>query len=293
VDDGRDTRVATARLVLFSSALAGLAVVLWSTQLAGLPALPGDHPQIPIAVFVLAFAAAELVSVHIETRGEAHALTFSEIPFVLGLLFAAPEELILARVVSGLFVLAVVRRQSWHKLYFNLSLFAAEIALGATVYRELLGSSDPASVAGWVPAFVALLAASMLDFTSVTIAISIYSGWPGRRLVGQVFLFGTLCALANTSTGLALAVSIWDRSYTGLLIVAVIAALYILYRAYMGLNERHKNLEHLHDFTRSLGDASEIEDLEEAVARGAREILRGEQVALLLPPVRDGVAGTR
>ena len=31
----------------------------------------------------------------------------------------------------------------------------------------------------------------------------------------------------------------------------------------------------------------------EAVALGAREILRGEHVALLLPPVRDGVPASR
>ena len=34
-------------------------------------------------------------------------------------------------------------------------------------------------------------------------------------------------------------------------------------------------------------------ELEEAVARGAREILRGEHVALLLPPVREGVQASR
>ena len=293
MDDGRATTVATARLVAFSLGLAAFSAAVWWTQLRGVEVLPGTHPDIPILFFVLAFAATELVSVHLESRGEAHALTFSEIPFVAGLLFAAPEELLAARVLSGLFVLAIVRRQSWHKLLFNLSLFAAEIAIGTAVYRELVGSSDPASVAGWPPAFVALLAASFLDFASVTVAISIYSGWPGRRLVATVLMFGGISCLANSSTGLAVSISVWDRSYTGVLIVAVVAALFALYRAYMGLTERHKNLETLHDFTRSLGDAVEIEELEEAVGSGAREILRGEHVALLLPPVRDGVPATR
>ncbi len=168
----------------------------------------------------------------------------------------------------GSFVLAIVRRQSWHKLFFNLSLFAAEIAVGAAVF-----SRDPcvdrSRHSGRVAAaFIALLTASALDFASVTVAISIYSGWPGRRLVAQVVLFGGLSCLANTATGLALAISIWDRTYSGILICAVAGALYALYRAYMGLTERHKNLETLHDFTRSLGDAVEISDLEEAVARG-------------------------
>jgi diguanylate cyclase (GGDEF)-like protein len=58
------------------------------------------------------------------------------------------------------------------------------------------------------------------------------------------------------------------------------------------LTERHKNLETLHDFTRSLG-GSELDELERAVVHGAREILRGEYGALLLPPVRSDTPATR
>jgi len=285
-------RRATARLVVFSATLAVMSVGVWLAGLQGVEALPGSPISVSILIFTVAFAGTELVSVHVESRGEAHAITFSEVPFVAGLIFAAPDELILARVISGLIVLGVVRRQSWHKLVFNLSLFAAEIAVGAFVFREVLGNADPSSPAGWPAAFVALLAAQVLDFAAVTIAISLYSGWPGRRSVQQVFLFVALSCLANTSAGLAFAVSIWDGSYTGVLILAVITALYVLYRAYMGLTERHKNLSTLHGFTRSLG-GSDLEELERNVVLGAREILRGEHGMLLLPPVRAGVPATR
>jgi diguanylate cyclase (GGDEF)-like protein len=285
-------RRATARLVAFSATLGVLSLWVWWAGLQGIEALPGSPITVPIVFFTLAFAGTELVSVHVESRGEAHAITFSEVPFVAGLIFAAPDELILARVISGLIVLGIVRRQSWHKLVFNLSLFAAEIAVGAFVYREVLGGADPSSPAGWPAAFIALLSAQVLDFAAVTMAISLYSGWPGRRSVQQVFLFVTLSCLANTSAGLAFSVSIWDESYTGVLILAVIAALYVLYRAYMGLTERHKNLSTLHGFTRSLG-GSELAELERNVVLGAREILRGEQGMLLLPPVRAGIPATR
>src|SRR5687767_4402537 len=113
VDDQRAARLATARLLVFSLTLTAFSVVLWQLRLRGLDALPGSPIELSILWFTAAFAATELVSVHLESRGEAHALTFSEIPFVAGLLFAAPEELILARVLSGLFVLAVIRRQSF------------------------------------------------------------------------------------------------------------------------------------------------------------------------------------
>jgi diguanylate cyclase (GGDEF)-like protein len=52
-------------------------------------------------------------------------------------------------------------------------------------------------------------------------------------------------------------------------------------------------LETLHDFTRGLGGSLEIHELERAVVEGARSILRGEQGALLLPPIRDTAPATR
>jgi diguanylate cyclase (GGDEF)-like protein len=289
----REVRLAAARLLAFSVGLIGLSAGLWYFRLDGLDVLEGAPVAVPIVAFAIAFAFTEVVSVHLESRGEAHALTFSEIPFVVGLLLASPEELILARLVSGFVVLGILRRQSWHKLVFNLSLFAAEIAVGATVYRELLSSPNPVSTSAWPAAFAAMLCAQFVDFAAVTTAITLYSGWPGRRLVRQVLLFGGISCLANTSTGLAFVSSVWDETYSGLLFVAVVVILFVLYRAFMGLTERHKNLELLHDFTRGLGGSLEIQELERAVAEGARQILRGGQGALLLPPIREGAPATR
>ncbi|MEX2293735.1 MAG: EAL domain-containing protein, partial [Acidimicrobiales bacterium] len=59
------------------------------------------------------------------------------------------------------------------------------------------------------------------------------------------------------------------------------------------LSERHKSLSTLHDFTRGLSGSLEMQELERAVVEGARDILRGEQGMLLLPPVRDGAPATR
>jgi diguanylate cyclase (GGDEF)-like protein len=291
-DEQRAARLATTRLIAFSLSLTAVAIGVWWMWLRGLGPLPGAPFEVSIAFLACAFAVTELVSVHLESRGEAHAITFSEIPFVAGLLFAAPDELVLARVFSGLLVLGLVRRQSWHKLVFNLSLFAAEIAVGAAVYRAILGTADPASVGAWPAMFAAIIASQLLDFVAVTGAISIYSGWLGGRLVRQVVLYGGLSSLANTATGLAISVSVWNQTYSGALIVAVVIALFALYRSFMGLTERYKNLATLHDFTRALAEA-EPGQLEEAVAEGALTILRGERAALLTPPGRDGDPATR
>src|SRR3546814_10384202 len=194
---------------------------------------------------------------------------------------------------GGLIVLGLVRRQCCHKRIFNLTLFAAEISLGVFIYRELLGDSSPTGPGAWGAVFIALIAAQLLDVAAVSGAITLYSGWPGAREVRQVLLIATLICIANTSTGLAIAVSIWDKSYIGFLMASIVVALFVLNRAYLGLTERHKSLETLHDFTRQLGGSLEIHELEQAVVQGARTILRGEQGALLLPPIREGESASR
>ena len=66
-----------------------------------------------------------------------------------------------------------------------------------------------------------------------------------------------LVAFANTAVGIILVGSLWERVLPRACSSCVVACvLFVLYRAYTRLTERHKNLETLHDFTRSLGDAS-------------------------------------
>src|SRR5690606_9507524 len=93
----RDARLATVRLVMFSAFLAIGAAALWAGSLRFTGPLDGAPVHVSWIVLALAFAVTELVSVHIESRGEAHALTFSEIPLVVGLILSTPEETIAAR----------------------------------------------------------------------------------------------------------------------------------------------------------------------------------------------------
>lgn len=243
-------------------------------------------------VLAAAFAATEVIAVHMESRGEAHALTFSEVPYVAGLLLASPDDLLIGRLLGGFIILGMLRRQSRHKLIFNLAMFAAEATTASFTFRLLLGDASPVEIEGWPALFGAMLAAHVICTCAVTLGITMFSGWPGRVVVRQVVFFGTVAVVANTAGGLALMTTVWEKSYTGILVLAIVGALFVLYRAYTGLSERHKNLETLHDFTRSLG-GSELQELQKAVVLGARQILRGEHGALLLPPVRDGVPGTR
>src|SRR3546814_12053181 len=96
-------------------------------------------------------------------------------------------------------------------------------------------------------------------------------------MIREVAIFGAVVNLANTTAGLAMITSIWERSNVGVLLLGLALLLFLLYRSFTRLGERHKSLETLHDFTRQLGGSLEIHELEQAVVQGARTILRGEQ----------------
>src|SRR5687768_16813960 len=62
--------------------------------------LDGAPFELNWIVLAAAFAATEVIAVHMESKGEAHALTFSEIPYVAGLLLASPDDLLIGRLVG-------------------------------------------------------------------------------------------------------------------------------------------------------------------------------------------------
>jgi diguanylate cyclase (GGDEF)-like protein len=280
----------TLALVVPLLAIAGVALV---GPLRGVGYLEGAPFHLPLFGVFLGFVAAELLAVEIESRSEAHSVNFGELTYVAALVFATPTDVVLGRVLAMAVAMGLVRRQSFHKLLVNVSMTGVEAAVACMVFHAVLGTNSPSEPAGWLAVYGATASSYMVSTALVTIAITVFSGFPGRRMIEQVIVVGGVVAFANTTVGIILVGSLWNESYLGLLVGVVAAVLFILHRSYTRLGERHKNLETLHDFTRSLGDATEIAELEEAVALGAREILRGEHVVLLLPPVRDGVQASR
>jgi diguanylate cyclase (GGDEF)-like protein len=289
----RARAVAELRLGLLTVLLVGLGSTLWWTDLASRAPHPDAPFHIPVLVLLAAFVAVEFTSLHVESRGDAHSITFSEVPLVVGLLLSTPGEVAIARLVAGVLVLGLVRRQGLSKLSINLSMFFAEVAVAAAVLHTIIDGRVPIDPAAWWGVFGGLLAAHLLGVLAVTMAITLHSGWPSIELIRQVVLFGTASCLANTAIGLALVGSVWSGAYGGFLFALVALVLYMVYRAYTALRERHKSLETLHDFTRTLGGSVELDEVEQAVLLGARSILRAEQGALLLPPVREGQPATR
>src|SRR5512144_1046194 len=126
-----------------------VAALLWG-------ALPQRAPFIrpfPWPVLAGLFALSEAFVIHLHLRRESQGISLSEISLVLGLLFAAPLELAVARLVGELPVF--LRRQTPLKAVFNLAQHAAAVGLAGTVYAAVLGGAPPLSTRGWVAAYLA------------------------------------------------------------------------------------------------------------------------------------------
>ena len=83
-----------------------------------------SHRAMPWLALAALFYAAEILVVHFQFRREIHTFSLSEIPFVLGLLFATPVEFVLANVIGAALALVIHRRQAPIKLAFNVAQFA-------------------------------------------------------------------------------------------------------------------------------------------------------------------------
>ncbi len=73
------------------------------------------------AVIVALYVIADYVAVELPFRGTTHALVLYVVPLLLGLVFLAPNVLVLASVCSSIIAFAVVRRQNPMKVAYNVA----------------------------------------------------------------------------------------------------------------------------------------------------------------------------
>ena len=102
-------------------------------------AAPDVSVRLPWWVLAAAFVATEACVVHIHFRRSAHSFTLGEIPLVLGLLFAAPADVVLAWVVGSALVLAFQRGIPRLRVAFNVAQIGATAGLAGVVFVAVGG----------------------------------------------------------------------------------------------------------------------------------------------------------
>src|SRR3954468_6058451 len=104
------------------TAVAIAAVAAWQHWDTG---SDGLHTRMNGWLLAAMFAVTQAAPLHVQRAREARAVTLSEIPFVLGLLFVSPLAFVLARTAGGAATVIFRQRQyrSPVKLAFNVVLF--------------------------------------------------------------------------------------------------------------------------------------------------------------------------
>jgi signal transduction histidine kinase/CheY-like chemotaxis protein len=284
-----------APIWLLDLALAGAAAGV-AVFVAGEPALVGAPVRLEWWALAPLFYLAELLVIHLPFRKDAYTFTLSEIPLVLGLFLAAPDDLIVGRVVGAVVALAITTRsrQRPAKLVFNVALFALEAAVAATIFQALApASADGLTASMSVAAIAAALLPMPLGAILVQSAIAMSEGRPDARLAGEALAIDLLVALASTTLALVSVGLIWSDPVLGFLILPLVAVLFLAFRAYVSARQRHDALAFLYETGRMLHGSAEFESALTALLSQARGAFRAEIAAVTLAPSGAGESAFR
>ena len=276
-------REQAARLALSAliAATVATALAVFAVVVRGLPAY---HGSVHLSWWMLAigFAATELFVVHAHVRGSAHSLSLSELPLILGLLLADPQDVVIAQVVGPAVVLVLTRGHSPIKLLFNLAQFALTSSLAVVVLHAIATDQHASGPALWGATFAAVGVSSLVGAVLVFWAIGLAEGAVPSRQLAAMMGADIVVALTNTSVGLACASVVAEDVRSGWLLLPPAAILLLAYRAYLSERTKHQSLEFLYEVARSVSRAPDFESALVNLLNRCREAFRVRTAEVVL-----------
>ncbi len=274
----------TAAMVAVAAAMA----LLW---------LPGDATlgapvRLEWWVLAIAFAVTESAIIHIPVQRDAHTISMSEIPLILGLVFAAPPALLAGRLVGGALALVAYRRQPLTKVAFNTALFALETVTALAVYRAVLGAASPAGPAGWIAALAAVGVAIVVAAALVNLAIGLSRNQRPLGETMRAFAAGLLISIGTGFIGTLCSLIVWYDVRAAVVLAGAGAMFFLLIRVYGSLSRRHDDLRAVYAFTSATSASSQVDDVLAVSLREATRLLRAEHAELVLGGA-EGVGAQR
>ena len=234
----------------------------------------------------IGFAASEIFVIHYQFRRERYTFSLMELPLTLGLFFATWPALIAGRLIGGGLALLLHRRQSVQKLAFNLATFVLETSVVVTMFRFITGDGDGRSPRAFIAAMAATTTGVMLVTASIAMVISIVEGKPDRKTLLRLFTANVVVAFTNVSLALVAISVLWVSQSAGWLLLVVAIILFLGYRSYAGLQQKHDDLELLYDFTRRTGRSLQLELAMRELLTQTRGVLRAGLAEITVRPPR-------
>ncbi len=257
-------------------------------HVGALPA-PASAAHVPWWGLALAFALTEVAVVHVHFRRGAHTLTLAELPLALGLLFAAPGDVVLGWVIGAGLVLALNRNLPRVRLVFNLGQLGVTAGIAAALFHAVSGPVADPGPRVWAAAVAAVLLAAAVSVVLVGAAMWLSGDGMRPRKLGAMVGMAVAVAAINASLGLAAGTVIGTDPRGAILLLAPAAAVFLAYRAYTSEQRQRTNLEFLHKASRALTGAGDMAPGVAGMLAMALETFRGEVAEVcLLPTGEDG-----
>jgi diguanylate cyclase (GGDEF)-like protein len=272
--DERWWRAPLCRTVILALTVATCAVVAYYLGLRGTH--PATNTAWPWWSLAIAFAVAQRLDFHIEIRRQVMSFTLAEVPLVLGLFFASPQQLVIGRVVGEAIALVIVNGQAGRKLMLNVAAFLAETVTASWIFVAI-GHRDLDQPIAWLAVVVSIAIGDAITLALVALVIR----WHGSPTKTRPIMMTNLFTLVGNS-GLAISAALlMQRSLAAAIPLSVLVFMvYAAYRSYNSVVQRYASLEVLYDFTRLVSGSQRPEAVLETMLNDARRILRAEVAAI-------------
>ena len=231
-------------------------------------------------MLVLPFGFTEIFVVNLPFRRETLTFSLSEIPLIIGLFFAAPEQLLLGQMVGAGLGLLLHRRQPLIKLCFNLSNLAFTTGIAVLLFNLILGAADPLGPLGWLATFGVAMLVELVGLVTILTAITLSATRPSD--MGRQFGSGIITTFFNTTLALTIVTLLWSRPETAWLPAALASLLFLSYQAHGSLRRKQESLEVLYDSTRHMQESLHAGNVIATILTQAREMFHADRAELLL-----------
>jgi diguanylate cyclase (GGDEF)-like protein len=234
------------RILLLTATVAAAAVVLFVIVVRSLPTVP-TALTLPWVVWAAAFAASEVLVVHVQWQRDAHTFSISDLVLAAGFYLAAPGDLVVALVVGAGAALWLHRRQTGLKLAFNVAEYALGGGLAVTVFAGLSALTSD----GW--SWTAALAAVMVSTVTADLCVfGVFTVLEGRaepsRLL-NLFTHSLPFTLGAAAVGVVLSRTALHDPAAMVLLAVPMLLIIAAYRAYTRAREQQENMRLLHEVT--------------------------------------------
>lgn len=281
-------RRAEDRVWLLTGAMLLGGIAIATVVVSGRPPLVAPI-TLPLWLLTVLFYLVEVRVVHLQFQREAHSFSLSELPLVLGMFLAAPQDVVLAHVLGSGVGLLIHRRPTALKFGFNLALFLLGSAVSVSLFHLIVGLvagiATPLQPISWVAAFVGTMASTAIGLLAVNLAIWLAQGRSDRKRMPQAVRFGLAVAGTNTTLALIGITLLWVQP-TAIWLMAIPALLvgvaWRSYRAYVAEQGQRENLELLYGTTRILRGTGEVEGALVSLLTEARSTFRAEYAECVL-----------